>query len=665
MADGFLGVVQAFNRDGELLGALGRDGELLRLEHPMGVAIVDDRLYVVDWLTGQLVVMEVDDRTRPRTRTGLYRRKVPRVSYLEEEASPKALLTPVCQSCHDGAVRSSAHVWDDELRQHPVDIASSKPIEPPFTVDEEGNLYCGSCHIPHLMNPADEMDPEHIEVFLKEPRARSRLCVACHRDVVAEVRDVSAPIPEAESGHLLGAVPRTTPRTGIEAIADGIERVECLDCHAAHGAVGDALINRESAASGGCTRCHIGVSEARGARTHPVERPLDDETAVGELALRDVFLGPGDTVTCLTCHDVLLSPNESWLTSRMEANERCIICHRAQASLQGGGHDIRRGQKGHVATACLSCHSLHGATGPALGRAGGDMRDPTGCLGCHRGGGSARTRIDPNSGHPLFEQNPGFERLPSVAAEGSLPQGTPGNMGCLTCHDPHATAGRGGNVKMLRLPGSDADTCLACHQDKAPVRGSDHDLRLNAVSMSGSVSAQVERAGFCVTCHGTHRRSGWQGWNGPLGGSSSDSMATRTCLGCHEVGAGRGATVIQVWDHPDDLLLTTASVPWHNTGELPLYDASGGPTDDSQIGRIACLTCHDPHIWSPKRGGAGGTGLGDIRTSFLREGWEGFCAGCHGEEALAVYKYYHDPNYRSTMRERSERRDWPIYEESP
>jgi hypothetical protein len=210
------------------------------------------------------------------------------------------------------------------------------------------------------------------------------------------------------------------------------------------------------------------------------------------------------------------------------------------------------------------------------------------------------------------------------------------------------------------LPGGDGATCLACHPDKAPVVGSDHDLRDGA---SGTLAEDLEAGGMCLACHGMHQSDDWNGWDGPLGGPASESKAVRACLGCHQAGNARGAAVVQAWDHPGDLLLTTAKVPWRNTGELPLYDDRGRPTDDTQIGQITCLTCHDAHVWSPKRGGTSGRGEGDTQTSFLRDGWEGFCSGCHGEEALAVYRYFHDLSYREELRQRQQRREWPIYQE--
>ena len=663
VADGMLGVIQVFDSKGAFLGALGRDGELLRLEHPMGLAVDGDRLVVVDWGSGRALAMTVDDRTRPLTGQGMYERKVPRISYLEGEISPITLLPPVCQSCHDGTLLSSAHVWDDSLQAHPFDEIPRKPIPAPFTLDGDGKMYCGTCHIPHRMGDAAEADGEQLEVFLKEPRARSQLCLACHTDVVAEVREVAGPIPDEEAGHIVGEVPRDVPRRGVAAIESDVTAVECLDCHTPHGAVGTMLLSPGAATAEGCTRCHVGVSPDRGARTHPVDRQLTDVDAVAALRMRGVFLAPGDTVACLTCHDVHTSPQRQQLTTKMSANERCIVCHRPQSSLQGGGHDLREGQGGHVATACLACHTVHEASGPALMRMGGDLNDPTGCQGCHGEGGHADSRIDPGAAHPLFERNEAPGELPSVDASGTRSLGAAGETGCLTCHDPHAGDRGGANPAMLRRPGSDADTCLSCHLEQAPVRGSDHDLRLTESARSRGRQDEMTSAGFCAACHGMHEAGEWHLWNAPLGGSSSESMASRTCLGCHRSGNDAGGTVVRVWEHPDELLLTTAKLPWQNTGELPLYDSNGRPTDDKQLGSITCLTCHDPHVWSPKRGGSGGTGEGDTRTSFLREGWKGFCAGCHGEEALAVYRYFHDPEFREEMRDRNERRDWPIYGE--
>ena len=661
IADGLLGVVQVFDTQARYLGTLGRSEELLRLEHPMGLAIRGDRLWVADAGTGRVVAVTVDDRTEPLSGWKMYERKVPRISLLEGRSTPLTRLEEACWSCHDGSVQAPAPIWNSTLEQHPVSIAPQKDIPQPFILDDDGRMYCGTCHIPHRMGELDD-DSGDLEIFLRTPRARSELCLSCHPDVVAEVRKLDAPSTADQPGHLLGDVPGDVARSGAGSIAHEIERVECMDCHSPHGAVGDMLLDSDDAAMGGCQRCHDGVGPEHAEHIHPVGKPLEDASVAATLRGRGVFLGTEDQVTCLTCHDIHRSPEDRWLTMALENHERCVLCHEDQAALRGGGHDLRDGPQGHVATACLACHDLHEALGPSLQRQGGTRDDPTGCLACHRRGGESEIAIDPRRGHPLFEDNPAPERLPSVGATGSMAMGSKGSMGCTTCHDPHISPRAGANPAMLRVPGDAAEGCLVCHEDLRPVQGSDHDLRAMEGRWSERRGDEMARGGFCLACHGLHEGGNWRGLVSPAGGTPGLDASTAACLGCHERGNAAGGTVVEVFEHPEDLLLTTAKLPWDNTGELPLYDDAGNNTRDNELGTITCLTCHNPHIWSPKKGDAGGHGDGDTQNSFLRDGWEGFCSGCHGEEALEVYRYFHDPERREEIQARHQRRDWNLYE---
>jgi predicted CXXCH cytochrome family protein len=448
-------------------------------------------------------------------------------------------------------------------------------------------------------------------------------------------------------------------------MAAGVERVECLNCHATHGAVSTSLVRAEVGTGEACAVCHAGVSPERNARSHPVDRRLADPAVVARLRAKGAFLAGAGSVTCLTCHDVHESVGREGLTRHLEDAERCLVCHRERGALAGGAHDLEAGRDGPVDSACRACHAVHAASGPALSVTAGRKGDPTDCLGCHGGRGMARAAVSPGRGHPLFEENDGTAKIPSVGDSGCLPLGTRGSSGCLTCHDPHAAPSHGGGA-MLRMPSADADTCVACHPEKASTRGTDHDLREHASPLAQKRGRSMARGGFCLACHGFHERDGWRLLDLPPSGGAGENPAERACLACHRSEGTAKATVVRVWEHPGDLLLTTASLPWRNTGELPLFDARGERTADTQIGRIACLTCHDPHVWSPKQGGQGGAGDGDIRTSFLREGWEPFCSGCHGEDALNAYRSYHDPAYREKARARARRGQWPIYgEEQP
>ncbi len=664
LSDPLLGVVQVFDRDARYLGTLGRGEQLLRLEHPMGIASHLDRVYLADAGSGQVVSVRVDERTRPQSSQEMYERKVPRISLQEGRSTPRSRLEEACASCHDGSVQPAAGIWNSELMHHPVGDVPDKEIPLQFDLDENRQIYCGTCHIPHRMTlGGPELGPEDEEVFLREPRARSRLCLACHPHVVAEARGLELSRDGKLLGHVLGELPGELPRSGAGAIAADVEAVECLDCHAPHGALTDMLLDGEPTAIQGCRRCHEGLAGENEARSHPVGRSVEDADAVEILRARSVFLGSYDEVTCLTCHDVHSSGEGSWLTAAFDAHERCLLCHDKQTSLTGGSHDLRDGPQGHVATACLACHVLHDAGGPSLGRMAGRRGDPSDCLECHGFGGAADAEIDSRAGHPLFEDNPAPGSLPSVTMQGADALGVPGKTGCLSCHDPHADTGLNGNEAMLRLPGSEADGCLACHEDMATAVDSDHDLRWTQSRYADQRRDSMHAGGSCLGCHGMHEKGGWRGLVTPLGGRVSNTPDERVCLGCHQAGNRVGGTVVRVWDHPGDLLLTTAKLPWHNTGELPLYDRSGEATDDTQIGSITCLTCHDPHVWSPKKGGQGGRGEGDTQSSFLRDGWEGFCSGCHGEEALSAYRYFHDSSHRAELRKQNERRQWPIYGE--
>jgi predicted CXXCH cytochrome family protein len=657
VADGLQGVVQVFDPEGHFLGAVGLDGGILRMDHPVGLAISGDTLYVVDGRRGALLAMTVAEEPTEAGRW-LYGRRVPRFSYLREKPGHESRKEAACRSCHDGSLQPAAPVWAMGRYGHPVDKLPEKPIPEGFTLTDDGRIECGTCHIPHRISVEGEVEPaeEVAEVFLRAPRARSMLCTSCHEDAIQEEGS------GARKGHLVGEIPARREAGGARALASGIERVECLDCHTPHGAVSESLMRAEVGTGAACARCHVGVGQEQRQRNHPVDQRLADRAAAERLRRDGAFLASGDRVTCLTCHGIHDGQAPGNLSAHLQDAERCTVCHAERARLQGGQHDLQAGADGPVATACQACHAVHDATGPKLCRTAGREGDPTGCLTCHGPGGVARVEVAANRGHPLFEDNDGFRALPSVGAAGALALGTPGRSGCLTCHDPHAAPGEGGGAQ-LRKPSAGADTCLACHEDKTPAKNSDHDLRGHASAWTRERSESMERGGFCLACHDFHAGRGPDLLQVPPGGNAGENPVSRICLGCHQAEAPAGATVIKAWEHPEELLLTTARVPWHNSGELPLYDPRGKPTDDTQIGRITCLTCHDAHIWSPKQGGVGGAGDGDVRTSFLRQGWEGFCSGCHGEEALEAYKGFHDPRFREKAKTRVQRGDWPIYGE--
>jgi hypothetical protein len=73
------------------------------------------------------------------------------------------------------------------------------------------------------------------------------------------------------------------------------------------------------------------------------------------------------------------------------------------------------------------------------------------------------------------------------------------------------------------------------------------------------------------------------------------------------------------------------------TTKLPLYDKEGNRSDN---GKIACMTCHEPHIWDPKKNIQNYSFKnieGDASNSFLRNANSPFstlCESCHTNEAF-------------------------------
>lgn len=60
VSDSYLGVVQAFAKDGQFLGVLGSGGEPARFQAPTGLAVAGNRLYVTDMLAGKVLAYELE-----------------------------------------------------------------------------------------------------------------------------------------------------------------------------------------------------------------------------------------------------------------------------------------------------------------------------------------------------------------------------------------------------------------------------------------------------------------------------------------------------------------------------------------------------------------------------------------------------------------------------
>ena len=113
-------------------------------------------------------------------------------------------------------------------------------------------------------------------------------------------------------------------------------------------------------------------------------------------------------------------------------------------------------------------------------------------------------------------------------------------------------------------------------------------------------------------------------------------MATQMCIGCHNQKGAAKAKLIGAHYHPVEVTLQNLNLPGAGLKELPLYGAGG---ERSNEGKMACMTCHEPHIWNPKKTQVSKGKLqnreGDATNSFLRKAnfpSSALCRTCHGDE---------------------------------
>lgn len=510
----------------------------------------------------------------------------------------------LCLNCHDqmrpGMFRDGAHA------EHPLEAKLNAEqraaVQAMNTrIGAEGQLVCLSCHKLHH-GKGDRF-------LLADDLRDGQMCLRCHS-------------PRAEmigSFHdLRGSFPDERNRLGLTAAEGG----PCSSCHLFHRyarqpvpAIGDE--------PGQCTTCHqagqCAENKALGAINHP-------------------------SLRCTECHN----PHETRFPAFLHAPpaELCLQCHSDKAGLVGGKHDSGGDATWCAAAedasgdACLSCHRPHGderhglyRVAPAAGSADGDGA----CLGCHAAvaSGSASTiELLHPAARMSHEHSAG---LPLSHAADGLSQ-----VGCRTCHDPHAPAGTNA---MLRLAGNRGyDLCVACHSDMRQIVLTSHSPQ--------SLAANRMDSAACAPCHQVHGDarsvSAHRLWPDSLcadpaasaewtgGGRNADDTY---CLGCHRDGGAVRRPAIA--SHPDVAMFAPAV----GGASLPLF--SNGEHD--MLGTIACRTCHDPH----GRGTDSPMPLSIEAAEILGKHPQvrafvppNTCTNCHGVDALRRFLYFHDADRR-------------------
>jgi predicted CXXCH cytochrome family protein len=636
ISDAYLGTIQVFHR-GEPLGALAdSNGEVIRLENPTSLAYQDDTLVVSE--TGANRVFEI----RLAFTEAMQLQRVARsessgreclmchLEWAKEAPEPlrafdAAVQLPVasekmCDSCHLGPVIDSR--WAiGQGSQHPTVYDPPKRFPQPrpykedklpvdFPTIKDHRLSCVSCHTPH--DDADApatLYPGHRNAWLRVANDDAKLCERCHESKASNTRNQS---PETRGvNHPLSIRLEAAPFRN----ASGFPKDEEL--------------------------------------THGLPQRLTDAGAM---------LGP-EGIVCQSCHQIHGGIGEKTMLVVQE-KFLCTACHQRQSSRspkqarQKGVHPVNFKPERRIEfdgqpldwLSCTTCHPVHnGWLDTAI------LHQPVEklCESCHeRQHADTKEAAQEKGVHPV-----NFELDDPATLEGEEIR----QVTCLTCHAVH----RGKpDTPALRLEHRDGQLCASCHKKNLPVVGSDHDLRITAKDSHNHLKEIPKEAGVCGSCHSLHRNEDKQPFlfavqaigqpDQPVAGQEQNTLwRNRLCLTCHQDAQSAPAKekAVGYFNHPaQDIILQS------DKKHLPLLDTKEAVTD---FGQIACITCHDPHVWRPEHreqqipplAGNRDNLQGDPHTSFLRETKpeKTFCLSCHGLMTRTKFKYYHDEMARDVV----------------
>ena len=622
-AEGYIYVVdvinarlQIFNHRGQYFMQIGRPGigpgELYR---PNGLALDDKQnLYIGDSYFGTISIFN----------NGRY------LGYLLDlNKQTLKLKSPVGIKYRQGKLYI-ADALNNSVEVYQLKYDSSVFV-PPQEPDETENISRKNCLICHL-----SWSPGYKFAAGKTPApapvASEHMCYSCHHGAVVDSRrsigqkhqhpDIQHPRKHKKDG-------KHTRKDKIPSVVPvlGKDKLYCGSCHDPH------------------------VAEKNGG------------TLYEKHANPWLRIANHDGKLCQRCHESLV--DNVWNKKRPEKGVNHSIGTFLETPPEAGarGYALEtKLQKGlparlHRAGAtlsperkmiCQSCHQIHGSENESLTAVRIDKSEF--CRTCHeRQYAKDREEARRKAIHPVNIKlttpiKLGDEKIDFIT--------------CLTCHSAHK--GKKGSA-LLKFESRNGKLCSYCHDQYDALKDTDHDL-LNTADKSHNIHAQTpQQSGLCGTCHSLHRADKTRPSLSAVKtykyeGKEPVLERDRFCLDCHRNKGLAKKSLIKYFSHPSrDMVLRS------NPNSMPLINKKG---QLAEFGKIACVTCHNPHRWNSKdkTGKENKPDLaakthknqhGNVLNSFLRrQGVRGsFCVDCHGIEAKPRYKYYHDSFVRKSLDE--------------
>lgn len=492
----------------------------------------------------------------------------------------------MCYTCHDGSIMDSR------------DSMASKGHATTQQPDAK-KIYCGTCHRPHGVSKKKDEEPGFFQMSLeplcqnchpsKQNAHNAKGCTACH--TIHSTTASNSCLGCHSDKDKLKDTPHSLPAKSTK--ESGI----CEPCHSVHGDNGEKNITSI------CTSCHSDNKCASKKQIGEIYHPLDIDLMFTPQTKKRLALPESNTLTCITCHDPHLN-EKNFL--RIEEPELCTECHPEEKAVIGTKHDIS-GKQADKTGACAGCHLVHNSSDIKLWAKPITPKDDfisALCHSCHNENDIAKNKLVRNYSHPL--------NIPILnrSLTSTLPLYTKngiklisGNITCSTCHNAHQwnplsneadrTAGEEGTGKnsFLRKPSNmRSELCSDCHKKEGFVAKSNHDMTLLAPYSVNIQNNKAEASGICGACHLVHNAADSTKWAKEL--PKDGNPKNNLCTSCHNKDGIAKGSVIGQNSHPVNKSMTS-NIPI----QLPLYNSDG---IIDRNGMIACLTCHDPHLWDPE-----------------------------------------------------------------
>ncbi len=507
----------------------------------------------------------------------------------------------MCFSCHDGFVLDSRFAWAKREHFHPVGIKPPKDIKIPtldgktvFPMNEEGKIYCGTCHSAHGVDWEKE---KFSPVFLRVRNVNSSLCLACHIDRATGTKEGNHPM--FKNIERIGKVPQELREAGSKFGGKHQNKVICQSCHRIHGAADKKLlaVNKHEL----CITCHADKKGVDGTK---------HDAAI--MTKKGLLLEP-DTGLCTACHKPHFGKGPRMWAWKLKKGEN------------------------RITAMCLSCHNPQGvAKDKVISK---KHTHPIG-VSIEKVGISATRKKWKAVDDTLYLKEP-LRPLPLYDKNGNrVSKG--GQVVCTTCHDPHnwstlppklrpdPLAEGDGRGSFLRIPFDEkARLCTNCHVDKAMIAYSKHNLRISSPKNAGKTSG----GGLCGDCHRPHDGTGPNLWARKFG--PGNDTIEKMCRDCHQEGGMAENKLTGKNFHPVGVDINR--LVFNPEPDLPLFSRSGKLGYGE--GRVSCGTCHNPHQWNPRDPadleGAFPDVEGNGQNSFLRipaAPGEDLCVECHTDK---------------------------------